>query len=96
LIFACAVVVSSGVVSSLEPDTEVARYVGGHLVVIRSQQRPDGWELHRKVAWDPLTLPGNVFVVKQVLVSSSKRPIEVRKNGQVRRLKPREVLIVLG
>jgi hypothetical protein len=33
-----------------------------------------------------MTLPGNVFVVKQVLVSSPKRPIEVRKNGQVRRL----------
>jgi len=69
------------VVSSLKPDGEVARYVGGQVVVIRSQERPDEWELHRSrlgssgPAWKCLCREAGVgFVLKTPHRSAKERP----------------------
>jgi hypothetical protein len=42
-----------------------------------------------------LVLAGNIFKVRQVLLSSRKNPIEVRVDGQIHRLKPGQALLVL-
>jgi hypothetical protein len=42
-----------------------------------------------------LILAGNIFKVHQVLLSSRKSPIEIHIDGQIRRLKPGQALLVL-
>ena len=42
-----------------------------------------------------LILAGNIFKVHQVLLSSRQSPIEIHIDGQIRRLKPGQALLVL-
>jgi hypothetical protein len=44
---------------------------------------------------DALVLADNVFKVKQVLISSSQSPIELRLDEKIIRLKPGDGLLVL-
>jgi hypothetical protein len=54
------------------------------------------WDIYTGVGGvGELILAGNIFKVRQVLLSSRKNPIEIRIDGQVRRLKPGQALLVL-
>jgi hypothetical protein len=58
--------------------------------------KADQWSIYTGVGGvGDLVLAGNIFKVRQVLLSSRKNPIEVRVDGQIHRLKPGEALLVL-
>ncbi len=44
---------------------------------------------------DEFCLAGNIFIVKQVLLSSRKNPIEVLVDGKTQRLKPGQALLLM-
>jgi|GEM_PF-3052261 len=44
---------------------------------------------------NPLTLPENIFKIKQVFVSTRQRPVEIKLDGQVIYLKSGDALVVL-
>jgi len=73
------------------------------VAIIRSEKQRDRWEVYQDV-WAStggtgdgryLTLADNVFKVKQVFVSSRRKPLELRLDGQILRLKPGDALLVL-
>lgn len=58
--------------------------------------RPHQWDIFTGVGGvGELVLADNIFKVRQVLLSSRKNPIEVHVDGQIHRLKPGQVLLVL-
>jgi hypothetical protein len=68
------------------------------VAIFRSEKKPDRWEVYQDV-WigtgHEQTLAGNVFKVKQVLISSARSPVELRLDGQTIRLEPGDALLVL-
>ncbi len=76
--------------------TELEKVAGKGVALVPSEKSADRWDVYLGVGGvDTLCLAGNIFVVKQVLVSSRKSPIEVRVDGDIHRLKPGQVLLVL-
>jgi hypothetical protein len=71
--------------------------VGGVGVTLVPSQKPaDQWDIFTGIGGvGDLVLAGNIFKVRQVLLSSRKNPIEVRVDGQIHRLKPGQALLVL-
>jgi hypothetical protein len=70
------------------------------VAIFRSEKKPDQWEVFQDVkvgagGADALVLADNVFKVKQVFISSSQSPIELRLDEKVIRLKPGDGLLVL-
>jgi hypothetical protein len=70
------------------------------VAIFRSEAKPDRWEVFQDTrvgtgGADVLVLADNVFKVKQVFMSSSQSPIELRLDEQVIRLKPGDGLLVL-
>jgi len=68
------------------------------VAIVRSEKRPDRWEVYQDVwvgAGGEMTLADNVFQVKQVFLCSHRSPIELRLDGQIIRLKPGDALLVL-
>ena len=55
---------------------------------------PAQQHIRTRIPPEPL-LAGNIFEVKQVLVSSRRRPVEIRLDGQVIDLKSGDALVVL-
>jgi hypothetical protein len=76
--------------------TGLDRLVGKSVTVVPSEKRADQWDIFTGVGGvGELILAGNIFKVRQVLLSSRKNPIEVRVDGQIHRLKPGQALLVL-
>ena len=76
--------------------TGVDRLVGKSVAVVPSEKRADQWDIFTGVGGvGELILAGNIFKVRQVLLSSRKNPLEVRVDGQIHRLKPGQALLVL-
>jgi len=72
------------------------RLVGRSIALVPSEKRAEQWDIFAGVGGvGDLVLAGNIFKVRQVLLSSRKNPIEVRIDGQIHRLKPGEALLVL-
>jgi Tfp pilus assembly protein FimV len=72
------------------------RLVGKSVALVPSEKRADHWDIFAGVGGvGDLILAGNIFKVRQVLLSSRKNPIEVRVDGQIHRLKPGQALLVL-
>jgi hypothetical protein len=70
--------------------------VGKSVAVVPSEKRADQWDIFTGVGGvGKLILAGNIFKVRQVLLSSRKNPLEVRVDGQIHRLKPGQALLVL-
>jgi hypothetical protein len=58
--------------------------------------KADQWDIFTGVGGvGDLVLAGNIFQVRQVLLSSRKNSIEVRVDGEIHRLKPGQALLVL-
>ena len=68
------------------------------VALVRVARNPNEWEVHANPVWrvDVLTLPENIFKVKEVLPSSLKTPIVVQVDGKTYHLKPGQVLFFLG
>jgi hypothetical protein len=70
------------------------------VAIVRSEKNPDRWEVYLDV-WvgtggaDMLTLAGNVFKVKQVIISSSQSLLELRLDEKIVQIKPGDALLVL-
>jgi hypothetical protein len=72
------------------------RLVGKSVALVPSEKRADQWNVFTGVGGvGELILAGNIFKVRQVLLSSRKNPLEVRVDGQIHRLKPGQALLVL-
>jgi hypothetical protein len=72
------------------------RLVGRSVALVPSEKRADQWDIFTGVGGvGDLILAGNIFKVRQVLLSSRKNPIEVRVDGQIHHLKPGQALLVL-
>ena len=72
------------------------RLVGKSVALVPSEKRADQWDIFTGVGGvGELILAGNIFKVRQVLLSSRKSPLEVRVDGQIHRLKPGQALLVL-
>jgi len=68
---------------------------GRSVALVPSAKAANQWEIFRGVAGGELCLADNIFVVRQVLVSTRKKPIRVQVDGETHRLKPGEVLLVM-
>ena len=69
---------------------------GRSVALVPSAKRAEQWDIFTGVGGvGELILADNIFKVRQVLLSSRKNPIEVRIDGQIHRLKPGQVLLVL-
>ncbi len=69
---------------------------GKGVALVPSEKVADQWDIYIGVGGvAELCLAGNIFVVKQVLISSRKNPIEVRVDGHIHRLKPGQALLVV-
>lgn len=75
--------------------SEAALGRNGHLVEVAYDDPPRKRVRSGASREDGLELADNVFKVKQVLVSSRRRPVELKLDGQVIRLKPMDALLVL-
>lgn len=70
--------------------------VGKSVALIRSLEEDGQWEIYTGVGGvGKLILPGNIFIIREVFLASSKEPIQVRVNGRMHHLKPGQALIVL-
>ncbi len=66
-------------------------------VALVRAEHSEEWEVYTDLMWrGELTLPENVFIIRQVLTSSPEHPIQLRIDGRLLQLKPGEVLLVLG
>jgi hypothetical protein len=75
---------------------ELGKAVGKGVTLVPSEKGQGRWDLYMGVGGvDELCLAGNILVVKQVLVSSRKSPIEVRVDGETHRLRPGQALLVI-
>ena len=76
---------------------EVLTGVGGVGVArMPAKKRNDQWGIFTGVGGvGDLVLAGNIFKVRQVLLSSRKNLIEIRVDDQIYRLKPGQALLVL-
>jgi len=68
---------------------------GKSVALVPSAKAANQWELFSGVAGGELCLADNIFVVRQVLISTRKKPIRVQVDGETHRLKPGEVLLVM-
>jgi len=69
---------------------------GSSVALVPSEKIADQWDIYLGVGGvGELCLADNIFVVRQVLVSSRRNPIEVRLDGSIHRLKPGEALLVM-
>ena len=76
--------------------TGLDRLVGRSVALVPSEKRADQWDIFTGVGGvGELVLAGNIFKVRQVLLSSRKSPIEVRVDGRIHHLKPGQALLVL-
>src|ERR1035438_6884176 len=70
------------------------------VAIVRSEKYPDRWEVYQDV-WvgtggaEMLTLADNVFKVKQVIISSSESPLELRLDEKIVPIKPGDALLVM-
>jgi hypothetical protein len=72
------------------------RLAGRSVALVPSEKRADQRDILTGVGGvGELILAGNIFKVRQVLLSSRKNPLEVRVDGQIHRLKPGQALLVL-
>jgi len=76
---------------------EVLTGVGGvGAALMHAKRSKDQWDIFTRVGGvGDLVLAGNIFKVRQVLLSSRKNPIEIRVDDQIYRLKPGQALLVL-
>jgi len=69
---------------------------GKGVTLVPSEKGAGRWDIYLGVGGvHELCLAGNIFVVKQVLVSSRKSPIEVRVDAKIHRLRPGQALLVI-
>jgi hypothetical protein len=82
------------------PHTAIDKLEKKSVALVRSKANPDHWDVYSDVFGgvhgDALVLAENIFVVRQVLLSSREHPVEIRFNGRLRRLKPGEALLIVG
>ncbi len=86
------------VATPVDGDAALDRLVQKSVALVRSEKHEGQWDVYMNV-WTSIntsTLAENVFIVRQVLVSTRKHPVQVRVNGGLHRLKPGEALLVLG
>lgn len=75
---------------------QLNKTAGKGVTLVPSEQGAGRWDIYLGVGGvDELCLAGNILVVKQVLVSSRKSPIEVRVDGEIHRLRPGQALLVI-
>ena len=83
-----------------KPSNAIDNLTNRSVAIVRSEKDPDRWEVYQDV-WvgtggaDMLTLAGNVFKVKQVIISSSQSPLELRLDEKIVQIKPGDALLVL-
>jgi hypothetical protein len=65
----------------------------GHLV--GGFYEPAQEHVPTRIYQDPLTLPENIFKIKQVFVSSRQHPVEIKLDGRIIYLKSGDALVVL-
>jgi len=79
-----------------EKRVTVASVAGVSQSLLPWSTQADHWDIFTGVGGvGELTLADNIFKVRQVLLCSRKNPIEVIADGQIHRLKPGQVLLVL-
>lgn len=73
------------------------KLVGEKVSVVPSPGDPRRWEVYAGAVWSPasMNLPDNVFVVKQVFLSTYEDPVELSSGGRVHKLKPGHAILVL-
>jgi hypothetical protein len=82
------------------PSKAIEDLTNRSVAIVRSEKYPDRWEVYQDV-WvgtggaEMLTLADNVFKVKQVVISSSQSPLELRLDEKILRIKPGDALLVL-
>jgi len=73
---------------------------GSSVGLVRDEKSVNEWALYSNVVAmgdrDGLTLADNVFRVRKVILCTSRHAIELRMGGWVYRVKPGQVLLVLG
>jgi hypothetical protein len=95
----------------VDRDAILDNLVGKSVALVPSGTRKGQWDVYGAAVWKgnagavsrvapvrigaALTLAGNVFVVHRVFVSSTEHPITIESDGQITRLKPHQVLLVL-
>jgi hypothetical protein len=87
------------VVTPLGRAPQLESLVRRSVALLRSQERADRWEVYSDVpgmGGNGLVMAENVFIVRQVLLSSRKHRLQLKLNGQAHRLKPGEALLLLG
>ena len=76
-------------------ETTLKKLSGRRVAIVKSLKKRGQWEVYANVV-DGLSLAENVFELKKVVSSSDKTPVEVHVNGTTLRLKPGQILLVLG
>jgi len=82
--------------------TQPEKLIGKTISLDRDPKQRDQWGLFVGGSaiglrgGDSMILPGNVFRIQKVLRSTAKNQVKVQVDGQVYRLRPGEVLFVLG
>lgn len=86
------------VATAVEREADLEKLSGQHVAIVKSLKMRDQWEVHVNVVWGgtEFALPENVFEVKRVVSSSAEAPVEVHVNGKSYRLRPGQVVLVLG
>jgi hypothetical protein len=73
---------------------------GNSVILVRDDKSVNEWALYSNVVAggdrEGLTLADNVFRVRKVILCTSRHAIELRMGGWVYRVKPGQVLLVLG
>jgi len=82
-----------------QPPQALENLTNRSVAIIPSDKNPDRSEVYQDVFSSAdgrvLTLAGNVFKVKQVLISSSESQLELRLDEKVVKIQPGDALLVL-
>jgi hypothetical protein len=91
------------VVATMTDDkTQPEKLIGKTISLERDPKQRDQWSLFvggggiSLTGRDSMILPGNVFRIQRVVPSTVKNQVKVQVDGHVYRLRPGEVLFVLG
>ena len=87
------------VANAVGHEASLAKFSGRRVAIVKSLKMRDQWEVYANAVWrgkEGLSLAENVFELKKVVSSSDKAPIEVHVDGRTLRLKPGQILLVLG
>jgi len=82
--------------SPVDRRTDLRQVAGKGIALVPSEKDAERWDIYIGVGGGTRSsLAGNIFVVKQVFVSSRKKPVEVHVDGEIHRLKPGQALLVM-